>query len=270
MKSSKNNLIGGALRPNAGIASDYAKPIVKEIGLMSRDVERQLKRLFTEPDYGYAMDASISSQARILLNYLMDKWQKRFKEIAEDATDRMIKRTVKNSSITLGISLKELSENFEIDTSVISPKIRDVIKASSQEAANLIKLIPQKYLGDVQGAVMRSITTGKGLRDLVPFLEAKYNGNLRHAKNVALDQTRKTYQAVTRSRLQSLGVKKFKWVHSGGGREPRQEHIRMSGKEYLFDNPPEIGIMYGETVRGFPGELPNCRCTLSPVIDLQT
>ena len=263
----KSGLVGGALRPNASIAADYAKPTVDLIGLMSRDVKRQLKKLFKENEFGYAMDASISSQARILLNWLLAKWEKRFNAIAKSSTERMIERTIRNSSVTLGLSLKDASEDFKIDTSFRNAQINDVIKASTQEAANLIKVIPQKYLAEVQGQVMRSITTGKGMEDLVPFLTKKYNGNIRHARNTALDQTRKAYQSINTSRLKTLGVKKFIWIHSGGGKEPRVNHIKMSGNEYSFDNPPVIGVMYGNEVRGLPGDLPNCRCICKPVIN---
>jgi len=165
------------------------------------------------------------------------------------------------------MSLKEISEDFKIDMSFTNYMIDDVIKASTQEAANLIKVIPQKYLAEVQGQVMRSITTGKGLQDLVPYMTKKYHGNVRQAKLTALDQTRKAYQSINTSRLKSLGVKKFIWVHSGGGKEPRIDHIKMSGNEYSFDKPPIIGVMYGSEVRGLPGDLPNCRCICKPVIN---
>lgn len=266
-KNKIDGLVGRALRPNASIASDYAKPTINLIELMSRDVERELKKLFKENKFGFAEDASISSQARILMNYLVRKWGKRFDEMAKSSTDRMISRTIRNSAVTLGISLREASADFTIDTSFRNEQLNDVIKASTQEAAGLIKLIPQKYLSEVGGQVMRSITTGKGMEDLVPFLTKKYNGNIRHARNVALDQTRKSYQSINTSRLKSLGVKKFIWVHTGGSKEPRLNHIRMSGNEYSFDDPPVIGVMYGEEVRGLPGDLPYCRCICKPVIN---
>lgn len=266
-KNKPSGLVGSALRPNASIASDYAQTTINQIDLMSRDVHRELRKLFKDNQFGFGMDASISSQARILMNALLAKWSKRFAKIAKTSTDRMIERTIRNSAVTLGLSLREASEDFKIDTSFRNEQINDVIKASTQEAANLIKLIPQKYLAEVQGQVMRSITTGKGMKDLVPFLTQKYEGNIRHARNVALDQTRKSYQSINAARMQSLGIKRFIWVHTGGSKEPRQNHIRMSGKEYSFDNPPIIGVMYGEEVRGMPGDLPYCRCICKPVIN---
>jgi len=264
---SKDGAIGKALSPNAGISADFAKPITKLIGLMYRDTLRELKAVFEETNFVSAMDASTSSQARIAMNRLMNKWSDRFDDIAKGIVDRMIARTLKNSSVTLALSLKEVSANFEIDTTLINERLTEVIKASTQEAVMLIKRIPERFLGDVQGQVMRSITTGKGMQDLIPYLTKKYNGDVRHARLTAADQTRKAYQSINTSRLKTLGIKKFIWIHSGGGKAPRLDHIKMSGNEYSFDDPPVIGKMYGNEVRGLPGDLPNCRCIYKPIIN---
>lgn len=264
---SRDGAIGKALSPNAGISADFAKPITKLIGLMYRDTLRELKAVFEETNFVSAMDASTSSQARIAMNRLMNKWSDRFDDIAKGIVDRMIARTLKNSSVTLALSLKEVSANFEIDTTLINERLTEVIKASTQEAVMLIKRIPERFLGDVQGQVMRSITTGKGMQDLIPYLTKKYNGDVRHARLTAADQTRKAYQSINTSRLKTLGIKKFIWIHSGGGKAPRLDHIKMSGNEYSFDDPPVIGKMYGNEVRGLPGDLPNCRCIYKPIIN---
>lgn len=266
MRKEKNSLVGGALRPNAGIAEEYSKPVVKALERLNDELNRELKKLY-KANFSVAMDASIASQARILLNKLLDKWQPIFNDIAKRATNRMIDRTLKNSSITLQSSLKNALPDISIDTSFSDEQLQEIIKASTQEASNLIKTIPYKFLNQVQGQVMRSITTGKGLADLVPYLTKFYKGNVRKAKLVALDQTRKAYQSINTSRLKTLGVKKFIWIHSGGGKEPRELHIRMSGNEYSFDDPPFIGVMYGNDVHGLPGDLPNCRCICKPVIN---
>jgi uncharacterized protein with gpF-like domain len=266
-KPLKNSIVAGALRPNVGISNDYAKPIVNELELMFRDVRRELKKTFKEANYGQAMDASIASQSRILLNWLLRKWQPRFDEIAKIATNRMINRTLKNSTVTLRNSLNEALPDLSINTSYSDEVLQEVIKASTLEASNLIKTIPYKFLNEVQGQVMRSITTGKGYEDLVPFLAKKYKGDVRKAQLVAADQTRKAFQSINTTRLKAIGVKKFIWIHSGGGKEPRELHIRMSGNEYSFDNPPFIGVMYGKDVHGLPGDLPNCRCICKPVLN---
>lgn len=264
----------GSLRPNAGIAITYGKEIVALIEQMSKDVRAEMESLFATTTHHGAMDdkdgfsregGNVVSQARITMNKLQAKWETRFNRTARRVTDQMMARTIRNSTTTLGLSLKELSGDITLKVPT-DPAFLEIVKASTLEATELIKLIPQKYLGDVQGQVMRSITTGNGLKDLVPYLNTKYKQNVRHARNVAMDQTRKAYSNINASRLKSIGMTRYIWVHSGGSVHPRSNHVAMNGKEYSLDAPPVIGEMYGREVRGKPGDLPNCRCVMKPII----
>lgn len=262
--------VGGELRPNAGIAADFYKPVRVLIERMAKEIKREMIAALHAAgmDHSHAMDAADGGvQARVRIRTLADIWQPRFNRLAKKLVARMVSRTVKNSAITLGMSLRQISEDFMVDTDFINERLKAVISASTLEASNLIRVIPQEYLSDVQGAVMRSITTGRGLKDLVPTLNRLYDGRIRHARNVALDQTRKTYSNVTATRLQALGCESFVWIHTGGGQHPRKDHIAMSGKEYRYDDLPVIGVMYGKEVRGKPADLPFCRCVQKPVFN---
>ncbi|KAF9396648.1 hypothetical protein CPC16_010967, partial [Podila verticillata] len=63
---------------------------------------------------------------------------------------------------------------------------------------------------------MRSITSGNGLEDLIPFLQAQEGITRRRARNIALDQTRKAYNGFNRARCVGAGVTHGEWIHSGG------------------------------------------------------
>jgi uncharacterized protein with gpF-like domain len=66
--------------------------------------------------------------------------------------------------------------------------------------------------------------------------------------------------------MQKIGIKKFKWRHSGGGAHPRPLHRNvLNGNIYSFDDPPVIDEKTGQ--RGFPGQLINCRCVMISVIE---
>src|SRR6185437_11563941 len=124
-----------------------------------------------------------------------------------------------------------------IKTNFKTNGLNEILSAAVSENVALIKSIGSQYLGNVQKAVMRSITQGNGLADLVPALQ-KYKGiSKRHAKNLALDQTRKVYNVMNKERAQALGVKQFEWLHSGGGQRPRKDHQDMNGNIYDFDKP---------------------------------
>lgn len=114
---------------------------------------------------------------------------------------------------------------------------------------------------------MRSITTGRGLQDLLPFMTEKYLGQKRWAQHVSLDQAHKAYQAITRTRVQALGCEEYEWVHSMGSKHPRELHKRMNGKTYRFDDPPVIDERTGQ--RGHPGDAIFCGCTMKPRFKLK-
>lgn len=255
-------LKGKTLRPNAVIEAKYRKAVLKLVRDFGKDVNAEIEKLFQRLTMDAAQDESLTSQARILINGMLSKWEPVFNERAKVLTDRMIRETAKNSNITAGLSLRELSEHFKLDPNKIDEATREIIKASTQEAANLIKLVPQKYLGKIQGAVMRSITSGEGLKELNPVLRKYYGEMRRHTRNVALDQTRKAYNSITAGRLKGVGVQEFEWIHSGGGKHPRKQHQRWSGQVFRFDKLP-VDDRFGPVL---PGQAINCKCTMRPVV----
>lgn len=266
--SASKPFVGGGLVSSSAIADDYAKTILTLVRRMSEDTRREMQRMFDDP--GYAMDAvdgNPSSRARIIINRLIDKYDPLFRKWAKKATDRMIGRTLRHSTQQINASLKDVSKLFEIRSDLMDARMREVTVAAANEAAGLIKLIPQQYLQEVGGAVARSISSGNGMKDLIPFLDVKYGQNIRHARNVAHDQTRKAFTNISTARLKAAGVKKFEWRHSHGGRHPRKLHEELNGKVFSYDDPPYIGDMYGQPVHGLPSTLPNCRCFAKPVLN---
>lgn len=267
---------GNVLNYNASIGIEYTKEINKLINTMFKKTEKDINKLFKTPDAkeyfeeSTGMDASISSQSRILMNELTTKFESLFADKAKELADSMLFRSNLSSEKALASSLKELSGGLNIDTSKATANVSEVLKASVTENVELIKTIPERYLAQVQGEVMRSITTGNGLQNLVPFLEKQKGITKRHAKNMALDQTRKAYNSINKARMQDAGVQKFKWVHTGGGQVPRPHHITkwpagLNGGIFSFDDLPVIDPATGE--KGIPGQAINCKCRMTPVIE---
>lgn len=264
MKMKRKPIKSKLLNPSIVIGNDLARELQAMITAMHKDTKRQIIELFNEPDMqGFAADANISSQARMLMNRLIDKWGKRFDDWARDHTGTFIRRVNRNAEQTMKSSLKEWSENITLKFDTSDERMMNVLKASTEQAAQLITAMPAKYLDQVQGNVMRSITTGNGLKDLVPQLTKLYNSNYKHAKMVALDQTRKAYTAVQVANMQRLGMKKFEWIHSGGGQHPRKQHQDWDGKIFSIDNPP-VDKTFGPVM---PGDAINCRCKMRLILD---
>lgn len=261
-------LRGKALNPNLSDAMRYEKRLNALIKKMTDETERELKTLFktrTAKEF-FAMDASISSQARILTNALIEKFNDMFARMSKPIAEKVIEETNKSSDVALKSSLKELSGGLSIKVSSISPETIDVLNASTTENVALIKSISQQYLNGVQQAVMRSITGTEGLNDLIPYLQKSKEITYKRAKMIAYDQTRKAFNSIDVAKMNSLGIKQFEWLHSGGSNHPRKLHIALSGRIFSLDDPPIIEDNKGKITRGLPGTLPNCRCRMRPVI----
>ncbi len=264
-------LRGKKLNYNASIQTWYNRELQKLINEMTEEVKSEVSKLFRKMFVKpFTTDESIGSQARILMNKLEEKFESLFSLESKTLAKFMTERTLKASESNIKSSLKTLSGGLSIKTSIVPPELTDVITATIAENVSLIKSIPSQYFKDVTGAVMRSITSGQGMYDLLPEIKKYEQLTARRAELLALDQTRKAYTSVNAIKLDKLGVKKFEWIHSGGGRDPRESHLRIDGKIFSFANVEKEQAALGvpKDDRGLPGYPVNCRCTLSPVLEL--
>lgn len=273
VKTKQEVFKGSRLNYNVSQQQRYVAALEKLIDQMSAETERKIERLFkseTAKEFlSVAMDENIASQARILMNALNRKFDDLFGRNAKVLAERMVKSAGKVSKTVLNNSIKKMTGGMSIKTSMITPDLKTILNASVTENVGLIKTIPATYFSRVQGSVMRSIINGNGLESLVPALQ-KYKGiSYRHAKNMALDQTRKVYNSFNASRMEAVGIKKFEWLHSGGSKEPRESHIKISGKIFSFDKleqeQDKLGVPPED--QGLPGVAINCKCTMTPVYE---
>ncbi len=258
---------GTPLNPNAADELRYYRNLERLVRMMTDQTERQIKRLFETPhaEEYFAEDASISSQARILTNALAKKFNALFAANAKPIAEKVADAAATSSSSALHSSIQQLSGGLSLPTSSLSGQVMDILKATVAENVSLIKSISSQYLAGVEGAVNRSIASGNGLQDLVPFLQNHKDITLRRAQMIAKDQTRKAFSNLSRGRMENIGLKKFEWLHTGGSNHPRKLHQEMNGKIYSFDDLPVIDENTGE--RGIPAQAINCRCRMVPIID---
>ncbi|EBA4600787.1 phage head morphogenesis protein [Salmonella enterica subsp. enterica] len=260
---------GTPLSYNAALAGRVESELINLVRQMTKETRRDVLALF-KSDAGrqfFGMDASVSSQSRILLNSLSNKFMKVFKSRAKRITEKMLSGAAATSRSNLSQSIEQLTGGVTLSTDIFSGALKEKLSAAATQSVNLIVSIPEKYLASVKNAVTSSISTGNGLADLVPFFEKQDGVTERHARNMALDQTRKVYNTINAERMKSVGISKFEWLHSAGGHHPRPYHLHtLNGGIYDLNDPPVIDPKTGE--RGLPGQLPNCKCRMRPVIEL--
>jgi SPP1 gp7 family putative phage head morphogenesis protein len=267
VKSRKPSVVrGGVLNNPTLLEEKFAAKLDALVARMCDGVMKDIRRLFdtkTAEQY-FAQDASVSSQARILTNALMKKYNQYFSHMSDILAEQQVGAVDKASSASMHESLQQLSGGLSLPTQAISGNMLEVVNASTVEMVSLIKSISMEYLSGVQGAVMRSITTGRGLQDLVPYLEKHEGITKRRARMIARDQTRKAYSSLNRGRMEKAGLRFFEWRHTGGSNHPRPLHQSYNGKIFSLDDPPIIDENTGE--RGLPAQAINCRCRAIPVL----
>ena len=258
-------LVGSPLTYSAGQMERYERLIGKMTAAMYKDYERELKAVFRANDV-ITIDASISAQARIVLRKLQQKWGRIFRRESPKIVDQIIGGIDKAAGDTLKQSLKQLSGGITLKTDEMPAALKQAVSAAIADNVTMIKSIETQYHTQIEGAVMRSLQPGgRGLADVTEALQ-KYEGITDRRRNIiAKDQTRKIQASISIERAKSAGIKKFKWLHSRGGSEPRPDHVAMNGNVYSYDDPPVIDRRTGE--RGFPGQAINCRCQMVPVIE---
>lgn len=275
----KRNIIKSKpLNFNIGIQKWYVKELIKLVEDLTKEVYEQIKPTYKEYKEQITLDASISSQTRIKLNSLRDLFEKKFKDRGKAFAERMVKKTNRYATSTFWKTMNEIFKSedeikkaggFLLKGSIVTPEKEEVIKALVYENTNLITNLQTRYFEQITGAIMRSITNGKGVSYIEEELK-KYKGmTKRRARNIALDQTRKAYNSINLRNMQDAGVKKFEWLHSGGSQKPRTYHLENYPKGLnhgIFEldkgAPTEDGKRYI-----YPGEEPYCHCRMAAVIE---
>lgn len=245
----------------------YQAKLTKMVDAMTAATQRELERYYRDQWTGdsVAMDGpSFTAGVSRLLRNLSKRFTGLFTDRAGGLADALAKGVSDVTARQLGESLKDVSGGVTLKTDVVSGAVAEVMSAGVKQNVALIKSIPVDYFQKIQGDVMRSIATGRGMADLVTDIMAHGQSTKKRADLIARDQTSKATTALNRARMQGLGIKQFEWLHSAGGKEPRPLHVQYDGQIFDLNNPPVIDERTGE--RGLPGQLINCRCRMVPVI----
>ena len=110
---------------------------------------------------------------------------------------------------------------------------------------------------------MQSVSQGRDLAGLTKGLQKIHGVTRRRAQFIARDQNNKATAVMTRARHLELGITKAKWLHSAGGKQPREAHRHFSGQVYDIREGHDFGDGNGPV---WPGTAINCRCVSVPIV----
>lgn len=262
-RTADGRLIARGVRPSAAIRDAYQERLLRLVDEMSSSIVYWLtagyRRQGDRID-ALAMDAPPAVDLAEVMRRLRRRWLWRFDDASLELARYFAKSVHRRTDLELRRILRRAGITVEFR---ISPQVRDALRAVVAENVSLIKSIPEQYLTQVEGSVMRSVLAGRDLSTLTSELQHQHGVTRRRAEFISLDQNNKATGAIQRLQYLDLGIEKAIWHHSHAGKTFRPTHVANDGKEYdvrtgWFD-PHE-----GRYIR--PGELPRCRCWMAPIL----
>lgn len=241
------------VRPSASIRIRYQDRLLAAVDAMHGSIMLELVR-----DYKHEMaqDASAPVVLSKAVGILSRRWLRQFGTLSGELA-RWFAAAVEERS-TSGLMASLRAGGFTVRFRP-TRAMNEAAQAVVAENVALIKSIPEQYLKSVEGAVMRSVQTGRDLGTLVDELTKAYGVTKRRAKLIARTQNNQATAVMTRVRMLEAGITKARWLHSAGARVPRPEHVAFSGKIY--------DVATGAPIEGgWPGFAINCGCVAVPLL----
>lgn len=256
----QKKVVASPVHANAGTEARYRRALLAAIAEMVKEVLSAMTDEREDNPPLLAADASPAIQMRNRFQIISGQWKKRFAEMADKVAAEFLRQSFRGTDNAMRAALKSAGWTVEFQ---MTPAVRDAFEASLAENVGLIKSIPEKYLNQVEGIVMRNYAAGRDLHNMVKEIKALYPKVKDRAALIARDQSNKANATVVRARQIQLGVKEAVWMHSHAGRAPRPTHVAMNGKKYNIEEG-----MYDSAVKKFifPGEEVNCRCTSRSIL----
>jgi len=259
---------------NAGVIAWYRRRLQKELKAMHHSVCYWLEAVYKARESEIVGDnlphesvivgdASPTTSLLERFREVSRRWLKRWNLLA----GWLAKSAIGKAKSTTDFSLKNAfkAAGFTVKFQA-SRELNTVSRALIAENVNLIKKIPQQYLSDVEGIVLRGVSMGRNLKYIREELDKRYDITTKRANLIARDQLDKATQAIQRTRDKEIGITEGIWVHMPGQKTSRKTHIAMNGKQFKLEG-DDKGLYDTDVKRNvIPSELPACRCCYRAVL----
>lgn len=232
-------------------AAAVTREITPQLARWSEEARAELDRLDAERSDGIGQ--RIAAFIRRVGDQLLAS-------IRPTALDELAERFARRTSTWNRAQIdRQVKAAVGVDVFVAEPNLAPLVDTFVAENVALIRNVPQQFMTNVEGIVLRGVTSGTLPRDIAEQLADEEGVALRRAKNIARDQVGKFYGRLNAVRQQRLGVKTYTWRDAGDNRV-RPEHEERDGKVYAWnpeDATEEIEYLPPENQ---PGQEPMCRC----------
>lgn len=266
--SGKKPILVHPVRPNAGIEVWLRRQIISMLSQMHASVMYWTKASWRKSDLpethreAIAQDATPAAELNKAMKKLAEQWGKNFDQMSEHIAKAFAKKAMTHNSAAFQAALRKAGFSVKFKP---TKRVNDALEAQMMDNVNLIKSIPQEYLDDVHGHVMRSVAQGRSLKQLTQDLQDSYGISKRRAAFIARDQNNKATAIIHKTQQEDAGITMARWVHTSASKKPRPEHQHWGDTKATYDIKEGMwSDVSGKYV--WPGTEPNCGCTSMSII----
>lgn len=167
-------------------------------------------------------------------------------------------------------AIEKIESGFKVSAKALEIQPELDVQRKAQLAADYnqnmklyIKKFSEQSIVSLREVVEENSMQGYRFDRLKDVIKQRYGVTANKAKFLARQET-SLFQAKFRAnRFEQAGVKNYRWATAHDERV-RDDHKRLNGKVFSYQNPPIQDRNTGE--RGNPGEGYNCRCLDIPIL----
>ena len=235
-----------------------ARPVFANRGLMAAYKKALLEKLAgMRADY---LAAAASGDIVKAFKLVGAEWSERINGWAPLIADSYMGRAFMQTDSAF---VKSLADAGWIVKPEYTPQIKTALVSAVEENVALIKSIPEQFHQKIEKMVYANYLQGADVGELEKELKKVFKGIDKRATLIARDQIFKANASVVKIRQLENGITEAIWIHSGGGKVPRQSHV-AAGRDRQVFKIAEGCYLDGEYIQ--PGELINCRCVSRPIL----
>lgn len=262
------SLVARGALPSSAIKANYQKALTSLVEEMRGSVLYWIKaryraredEIVVAPDI--AQDRSPSRDLEKEINELFRQWEKRFEDFAKILARSFGRRTNTNTTRQLYNAMRDAGLTVKFKN---SRRVNNMLQSIIAENTGLIRSIPRDSMSKVRTIVMQGVQNGRDMSFIADEIQERFKKTRNEAVRIAVDQTNKATEAISRARCEDIGVTHGFWMHRSGSKDPRESHVKMNGKRFkLSEGLYDYSVGYNVK----PGELIWCRCTFK--LDLST
>lgn len=251
-----------------GLEKEYQKELMLLGRALAKAIKTELLPMLKAEQSSYVVDGVANNLAAIF-----GKLNKEFNgtatlSFANQTAGAIVKKTEQKNKKRFDQSVKAAT-GVDLGSVISAEGLGEFIQLNVGNNVNLIKSIPEEYLKSVETIVTNGVSSGARYSTIEKQILSKTGSAnsklINRIKTIARNEISTINSQITLRRSEALGIKKGIY-RTADDERVRKSHAELNGKEYVLAKGAWSPSAQKLIIPGLTDI--NCRCSYSPIIDV--